>query len=88
MLEMLQAFGANWKRRGSLFVLKTCRLTMAHTISDKQNSRAFQELFNDKLQFLRSKISSETRLSLTPFEHLMAKTLSAVICDFSYVSHS
>ena len=40
---------------------------MVRIISDKQNSRIVWEPFKDKLQFLKSKISSVTRLSLTPF---------------------
>ena len=41
---------------------------------DKQISKIFEGFFKDKLQFSRTKIYSINQHSLTPFEHIVAKT--------------
>ena len=58
---------------------------MVRIISDKQNSRIVWEPFKDKLQFLKSKISSVTRLSLTPFgTHYWLKHSAASFVIFPF----
>ena len=52
---------------------------MTRTTSGKQILRTLQEFFKGKLQFSSTKIYLINQHSLTPFDHLLAKTRHGVI---------